>query len=125
MALREIADDRGRLVRTLAAGALGVVALCSLRKGKRLRALLAGGGAVALGYQATAEGDEMTDLDIDSLGADSEATEDESTGDEAAGDEPADDEFRCAACGEPIVPGQARGPNAAGEIVHEDCDAAA
>ncbi|SNZ16058.1 hypothetical protein SAMN06269185_2685 [Natronoarchaeum philippinense] len=120
MDLEEIADDRGRLARTLAAGVLGVVALCSLRKGKRLRALLAGGGAVALGYQATTESDEMTDLDIDSLGADASSTDEET-----AEAESADDEFRCAACGEPIVPGQARGPNAAGEIVHEDCDAAA
>ena len=100
---------RGRLVRTALAAALGVLTLRSLRKGKRLRGVLAGLGAVALGYTASSEpGEEMDriveDLDI---GSTSEST------DEA--------ELRCAICGEPIVVGQARTPNEDGETVHEAC----
>jgi len=120
MDLREIVDDRSRLVRTLAAGALAVVAAGSLRNGKRLRGALAGAGAVVLGYQAIESGDELTELDVDAVGASDE--EADSTEDDATDE---DVKLRCAACGEPIVTGQARGPNANDEIVHETCEEAA
>ena len=102
MDLRETVDDRVRLVRTLLAVGLAAVAISSLRRGRRLNGLLAGGGAVVLGYTATTQSRELTEtIDID-------------TTDENA-------ELRCAVCGEPIVPGQARGPNENNEIVHEAC----
>ena len=102
MELSKLSDDRDRLARTILTVALGIVAISSLRKGKRLSGALAGAGAVALGYQATAgSGDAMESLDI------------ASTGDE--------EDLLCANCGQPIVPGQARGPNADNEIVHYDC----
>jgi len=116
MELQTIVDDRSRLARVVAAGALAVAAIGSLRNGKRLRGALAGAGAVVLGYTAVDSGDELTELDVDSVGASDEAesTEAETTDDDA--------KLRCAACGEPIVVGQARGPNANDEIVHEACE---
>lgn len=96
-------DDRGRLVRGLLAVGLGIVAIASLRKGHRLRGVLAGAGAVAVGYRAASAGTETDPVDA--------VTADE------------DDAFRCAACGERITTGQARGPNADDEIVHIDCKA--
>ena len=102
MDLRETTGDRGRLVRTLLAVGLTVVAVSSLRKGRRLSGMLAGGGAILLGYTATTRSRELTEtIDIG-------ATDD-------------DAEFRCAVCGEPIVPGQSRGPNENNEIVHDAC----
>ena len=102
MDLREAAGGRERLVRTLLAVGLTVVAASSLRKGRRLNGLLAGGGALLLGYTAATRPRELTEI-ID-VGATDE-----------------DAEFRCAVCGEPIVPGQSRGPNENNEIVHETC----
>ena len=102
MDLRETAGDRKRHARTLLAVGLTAVAVSSLRKGKRLKGLLAGGGAVLLGYTAATRPGELTE-----------------TIDVGATDE--DAEFRCAVCGEPIVPGQSRGPNENDEIVHETC----
>lgn len=96
------AGDRKRLVRTLLAVGLLGVAIRSLRKGRRLNGLLAGGGAVILGYTATTQSGELREA----VGI--------GTNDEDGG-------FRCAVCGEPIVPGQARGPNENGETVHEAC----
>lgn len=113
MDLREAVGDRERLVRTLLAVGLSAVAVRSLRKGRRLSGLLAGGGALAVGYTATTPSDELEEL-TETLDV---GTED-STGRDATDRETG---FRCAACGEPIDPGQARGPNEDNETVHLDC----
>ena len=102
MDLRETVGERERFVRTLLAVGLAGVALRSLRKGRRLNGLLAGGGAAVLAYTARARSGELT---------------------ETIGIGPTDEdgELRCAVCGKPIVPGQTRGPNENGETVHEAC----
>lgn len=102
MELSKNVGDRNRFARTALAVALAVVAINSLRKGKRLSGAVAGVGALALGYSATTESGELTEsFDIDAAGEDAE--------------------LRCAVCGEPIRPGQRRGPDANNEIVHEAC----
>jgi len=104
MDLNEVGDSRGRIVRTLLAAGLAVVALGSLRKGKRLRGALAGAGALALGYAATSESGEVVEtLDV-----------------RGGGDEE-DVKLRCAACGQPIRPGELRRPNENDETVHDAC----
>jgi hypothetical protein len=102
MELRKNVGDRNRLGRTALTIALTVVAIGSFRKGKRVSGVLAGVGALALGYNATTESGELTE----SLGID-------------ATDE--DAELRCAACDEPIRPGQRRRPNENDETAHEAC----
>jgi hypothetical protein len=102
MERNENVGGRNRLARALLAVGLGVVAISSLRKGKRLSGALAGAGALALGYGATTGSGERTQVfDID-------ATHE-------------DEKLRCAICGDPIRPGQSRGPDANDEIVHEAC----
>jgi hypothetical protein len=102
MDLSKDVGERDQLVRTVLAVVLAVVAIRSLRKGKRLNGALAGVSALALGYTATTGSDELTEtLGIDTTGEDRE--------------------LRCSACGQPILPGQRRGPNANDEIVHEAC----
>lgn len=102
MELTKNVGDRNRLARTILTIALMLVAINSLRKGKRLSGVLAGAGAVALGYNATTEPGEPTE----NLGIDT-------TSEDAA--------LYCAACGEPIHPGQRRSPNENDEIVHDSC----
>jgi hypothetical protein len=98
--------DTDRFTQTLLAVGLSVFALLSLRRGKRLRGVLAGAGAVALGYSASTEpGDVVEQFAVE---LDTVSTTD-------------DDQLRCAACGEPIVPGQNRGPNGNDETVHGSC----
>lgn len=101
---------RDRPLRVVLAAALAVVAVGSLRKGKRLRGALAGVGALALGYASTGGSPPTGKL------AELEETfgTDETTTDEGS-------ELRCAICGQPIRPGQRRGPNEEGEIVHDAC----
>jgi len=119
---------RDRLVRFGLAALLSVVAVRWLRAGKRLRGLLAGAGALGVGFTATtgycgvndaldvdttADGDEVSvDFDDDPVVAESDTTESDAS---------ASSSLTCAACGEPIVPGQSRGPNSEGDIVHDDC----
>jgi hypothetical protein len=98
--------DRDRLTRTALAAGLAVFALRSLRRGKRLRGVLAGLGAFAVGYGASTESDDGLERLAQELDTDS-TTEDE--------------QLRCAVCGEPIVAGQSRQPNESGETVHESC----
>lgn len=100
---------RERLTRVVAVG-LAVVAIRSLWKGKRVAGLLAGAGAIALGYNVA-----------------NTRTEVEGLVETAFGEGPTDEEvvLRCAICGQPIRPGQRRGPNADGEIVHDACEASA
>jgi hypothetical protein len=141
---------RDRLARALLAVVCSVLALRWLRAGKRGRGLLAGTGALVFGFNAstgycpgndalgvdTTAGDQ-TSLDLDEMGdqrgpAATESTgdagnvatgitEDESTTDHGESRAVTDAQLTCAVCGEPIVPGQARGPNEHGQIVHDDC----
>lgn len=102
MELSDIGSDRGRLVSAVLSVVLIAIAISSLRKGKRLSGAVAVVSAVVLGYNAAGRPRDLTEpLDI---GGTSE-----------------EGELRCAVCGEPIVSGQLRSPNADGEIVHEDC----
>lgn len=106
MELTQNLRNRHWLIRIVLAAGLAVVAIRSLRRGKRVRGALVGLGAVALGYSAVTEStDVMKHLaeDFDTEAA-SEITQ-----------------MRCASCGEPIVPGQSRGPNENHEIVHDAC----
>lgn len=102
MELSKNVGDRDKLARTVLTVLLAAVAISSFRKKKRVIGALAGVGAVALGYDATTQPAELK---------------------EAIGVETADEggELRCSVCGDPIVPGQSRRPNANNEIVHEDC----
>jgi hypothetical protein len=94
--------DRSRLANAALALGLTVVAISSLRKGKRFKGVLAGVGALALGYDMTAGSGELSaTLDI--------------------GDTDEDAALRCAVCGEPIRPGERRMPNENNETVHEAC----
>jgi hypothetical protein len=106
MELSQKRSDDDRLVRTLLAVGLAVFAFQSLRRGKRLRGLLAGLGAFALGFATQFESDSVTKGPV-------EEPETGSTN-ETGG-------FSCAACGEPIVVGQSRRPNEDDETVHEAC----
>jgi hypothetical protein len=97
-------DDR--LTRTLLAVGLSVFALLSVRRGKRLRGVLAGLGAVALGYGAVTESGDVVEHFAEEF---------------ATGSTTEDEQRRCAICGDPIVAGQSRTPNENDETVHEAC----
>ena len=117
MELDSDASGRGKLARVLLAGVLAVVSIWSLRSGKRARGVLAGVGALALGYVATSDSPERAEVpDFD----DSTAAEPAEPTDADATDE--DAKLRCAVCGEPIRVGQSRGPNEDDEIVHDACE---
>ncbi|NHN59362.1 MULTISPECIES: DUF2892 domain-containing protein [Halorussus] len=109
MELRETAENRGKLARLLFAVVLAVVAAVSLRKGKRATGVLAGVGALALGYSSTTDSDELAP----------EADELAETVDIGGSSE--DAELRCAICGEPIRLGQRRGPDENDDTAHEAC----
>jgi|GEM_PF-210187 len=134
---------RDRLIRAVLAVVLTIVSLRWLRSGKRKRGLLAGIGALGLGFNASTGYCGFNDtLDIDTTsgsdddvfapsGADDEPAADEST-DVSVDFTSADDtetanghasgELTCAVCEDPIVPGERRGPNDEGAIVHETCE---
>jgi len=94
---------RGRAVRLVAAAVLAGVAVRSLRNGKRLRGLLAAGGAVAVGTTtptldpAVIDDEQLVDVAIET------------------------DQLQCSVCEAAIVPGQSRRPNADNEPAHEAC----
>ncbi|WP_135822385.1 DUF2892 domain-containing protein [Halostella litorea] len=103
-------DDHEELVQTGLAVVLAIVAISSFRKGKRLRGLLAGLGAIGVSYRMQGESETLGEtFDISSS----------ETG--SPGDESGEGELTCAACGEPIHVGQGRGPNENDEIVHDTC----
>jgi hypothetical protein len=106
MELTHYLSDRNRLTRTLLAVGLAVLALLSLRKGKRLRGGLAGLGALALWYTTPTESGDVTEF-IERR-PDTEPR-------------PESGQLRCAICGEPIVTGQRRRPNENNETVHDAC----
>jgi hypothetical protein len=102
----ELTQNRHWLVRIVLAAGLAVVALRSLRRGRRVRGVLAGLGAVALGYSAVTESNDVIEHLVEDL--DTEAASETTR-------------LRCAICGDPIVPGQSRRPNENNETVHEAC----
>ena len=112
MELEENASGRDRIARLLAAAGLTVAAAALLRKGRRMTGALVGVGGLVLGYQAATGSEELAGtLSPDSLAPDalgSDATSESG-------------QLRCAICGEPIVPGQRRGPDENDETVHIDC----
>jgi len=116
MDLDSDASGRGKLASVLLAGVLAVVSVWSLRSGKRARGVLAGVGALAVGYAATSDSPERAEVpDFD----ESDSGERAASSDADATDEGA--QLRCAACGDPIRVGQSRGPNENDEIVHDAC----
>ena len=112
---------RDRIIRLVLTVVLSIVAVASLRRGKRLRGLLAGVGALGFGFNATTGYCGVNDaLGVDTTTtADADVPEPEprTSSDETTDSNP----LHCAACGDPIVPGESRGPNDDGEIVHDDC----
>jgi hypothetical protein len=119
---------RDRLVRLLLTVVLSIAAVRWLRSGKRVRGLLAGVGALGFGFNATTGYCGVNDaLDVDTTAESEEVSIDfdETDTDESSSAGTATQkqsyQLECAACGEPIVPGQSRGPNSQDEIVHDDC----
>jgi len=129
---------RDRLVRLLLTVVLSIAAVRWLRSGKRLRGLLAGLGALVFGFNTTTGYCGVNDaLDVDTTGTSEEvdiefdetddagaaATDDADVDTGVSGDTGSEQahQLECAFCGEPIVPGQSRGPNSQGDIVHDDC----
>jgi len=133
---------RDRLIRAVLAVVLTIVSLRWLRSGKRKRGLLAGIGALGLGFNASTGYCGLNDtLDIDTTADDDDVFAPSDAGDEPAADESTDvsvdftssddteasnvhanGELTCAVCEDPIVPGERRGPNDEGAIVHESCE---
>jgi len=94
---------RGRKLRLASSAVLAALAVRSLRNGNLLRALLAGGGALAVGASTAT---------LDPTPLDDEETLDITV-------EP--DGLQCSVCKESIVPGQPRRPNADNNPTHEAC----
>lgn len=136
---KENVGRRDRLLRAVLAVVLTIVSVRWLKSGKRKRGLLAGVGALGLGFNATSGYCGVNE----SLGVDTTAGDDED--DPFAVDDEADDgatevdvdfttsdadsvnarsngALTCAVCDEPIVPGERRGPNDEGATVHESCE---
>lgn len=122
MDLPEKSGGRNRLVSGLLTGVLAVLSLRSLQKGRRLRGVLAGVGALLFGSLATAGGNSESERREVVTDIETESDEDQAGG--TASESPTDEtstELTCAACGEAIRLGQRRGPNDEDKIVHETC----
>lgn len=138
---KENVGGRDRLLRAALAVVLSIVSVRWLKSGKRKRGLLAGVGALTLGFNATtgycgvneslgvdttAEDDEDDPFAVDE--ADDDATEvdvDFTTADDTDAQSVnarSNGALTCAVCDDPIVPGQRRGPNDEGVIVHDNCE---
>ncbi|AUG48024.1 hypothetical protein BVU17_11030 [Haloarcula taiwanensis] len=131
---------RDRLIRAVLAVVLTIVSLRWLRSGKRKRGLLAGIGALGLGFNAstgycgfndtldidtTADDDDVFAPNVDDEPADesTDVSVDFTSSDDAeASNGHASGKLTCAVCEDPIVPGERRGPNEEGAIVHESCE---
>lgn len=113
MQFDNLVDDRDRLARILLSAVLALVAVSSLRKKRRLMGLLAGIGAVGLGYTATVGSDDSADDDAQVEDGSESASETETASEE--------DGMHCSVCSEPILVGQSRRPNADNVIVHDGC----
>ncbi|MFC7251362.1 DUF2892 domain-containing protein [Halomicroarcula sp. GCM10025324] len=144
MELSENVGGNDRRTRAVLAGVLTIAAIRAFRNGKRKRGLLVAVGALVAGFTATTKycpaneqlGIDTTggvaDIDIEDrsdLVADTDATADAEDAERvnvAVGGTtetaPQRGQLTCAFCGEPIVPGQRRGPNAQGDIVHDTCE---
>lgn len=102
--------SRERLARIGLTVALVAVAIRSFRSGKRLRAVLSGTAALALGYStATGPRDTMEAEEIELPEVSTIPTR------EKGG------EMHCSICGDRIVAGQGRRPHANHGTVHEAC----
>ena len=112
MAFPKFITQREGLVRTVSTVALAGIAIRSVIKGKRLRGLLAAGGAVAVGVAGSTLDPTPLELEREDEST-SEASVTESTS-EAGG-------MQCSVCDEPIVVGESRRPNEVDEIVHQAC----
>jgi len=126
---------RDRLGRFLLAAVLSIVSVRWLRRGKRVRGLLAGVGALVFGFNATTGYCGANDaLGVDTTGESEEVNIEfdeaddtsASSADSAATADAGETQVRehyltCADCGEPIIAGQSRGPNSQGDIVHDAC----
>ena len=120
MELRDILRGRNRVVNVLLAVGLALVSIRSLRNGRRLRGLLAGAGAVVFGVSATTGSDATATVSGPEIDTATEPAEPAGT-DTATVTEESTAGLTCETCGEPILPGQRRGPNEDGVIVHDDC----
>jgi len=128
MTSTETSEERNRIVQIALAGIVGLAAVRAFRRGNRVGGILGALGALALGYTALSDSErEGSTVAVDDVGApastasateDEPAAEGETTTQSATGDEA---KLRCAACGEPIVPGQRRGPDEHDRTVHEAC----
>jgi hypothetical protein len=123
---------RDRLVRFALTIVLSILAVRWLRAGKRVRGLLAGVGALGFGFNATTGYCGVNDtLDIDTTDGDDDVAidfDDDASVEDSdpvvvdEDDDAADTRsLTCGVCGDPIRPGQRRGPKDDGDIVHEDC----
>ncbi|MFD1589390.1 DUF2892 domain-containing protein [Halorientalis brevis] len=125
MELRDALPGGNRAVNVLLAVVFALVSIRSLRNGQRLRGALAGAGAVAFGAGATksraSESDDGSEYEIGADSAGSTGTEPETVTETASEEQAATHGLTCASCGDPIRPGQRRGPNENGVIVHDDC----
>jgi len=124
METKQNVGGRDRLVRLVLTVVLSIAAVRWLKSGKRIRGLLAGVGALGFGFNATTGYCGINEaLKIDTTTDDATeigfGTDDGSTTSGSAADD--DHSLHCAACGEPIVPGESRGPNGEGDIVHDAC----
>jgi len=117
MELLKIIKENGSIVRIAATAALAIIAVRSFVNGKRLRGLLAAGGAVAVG--ATASTLEPTDLEV--VSEEGEQPIDVTTTERVTESTIEAGAMQCSICSGPIVPGEARRPNDVDEIVHEAC----
>ena len=133
---------RDRLIRAVLAVVLTIVSVRWLRSGKRKRGLFAGVGALTLGFNASTGYCGFNDtLDIDTTADDDDVFAPNDVDDETATEESADvsvdftssddteassvhtnGNLTCAVCEDPIVPGERRGPNDEGAIVHDSCE---
>lgn len=145
MEASENVGGRDRLARVVVAVGLTIAAIRSLRSGKRARGLLAGAAALVFGVTSATKhcpANEALGIDTStphvtveigesgeqSAGGPTRATTGEArTVSISDGDTPSAGTNRrgrtltCAACGEPIVPGQGRGPDENDDIVHDRC----
>ena len=123
---------RSRLVQFLLTAVLSIAAVRWLRSGKRVRGLLAGVGALGLGFNATTgyvggtdgldiDTTDVPDISVDDADAHENADVSGTAADNADTATAESAELHCDICGEAIVPGQRRGPTEDGEIAHADC----
>ncbi|MFC7227703.1 hypothetical protein N0B31_09840 [Salinirubellus salinus] len=126
MALTDTPEERNRIVQIVLAGIVGLAAVRAYRRGNRVGGVLGALGAVALGYTALSDSErEAATVEVDDVRApaSADASTEPATESEPAAETAtvAEAKLRCAACGEPIVPGQRRGPDEHDRTVHEAC----